>query len=65
LGHEVSAVGVAKMYAPFCSTLVIDEVDAALAPAVAAAGVRPVVAPTIMSDPEKAAAVAKAVLEAI
>lgn len=65
LGHEVSAVGVARLYAPFCSTLVLDDVDAALAPAVAETGVRPVVAPTIMSTPERAAALARTVLEAL
>lgn len=50
LGHEVSAVGVARLYADFVDVLVIDERDAALADRVREAGPRAVVAPTIMSD---------------
>ena len=62
LGHESSVVGVARLYAPCCGTLVIDEADAALAGAVEAEGVRAVVAPTIMKGPEESAALAKVVL---
>ena len=43
LGHEASVVGVARLYAPIASALVIDEVDAHLADAVEAAGMRCVV----------------------
>ncbi len=64
LGHEVSAVGVARLYAGIAGTLVIDEADAALAGGVRAAGLRCVVAPTIMSDPERAARLARTVLSA-
>jgi len=64
LGHESSALGVAELYAPWAGTLVVDLADAALAPAVAAAGVRCVVAPTVMADPAKAAALADQVLRA-
>jgi len=64
LGHESSVVGVARLYRDLCATLVVDEVDAALAPAVEAEGVRCVVAPTIMSDPERAAEVARRTLAA-
>ncbi|HUP87694.1 MAG TPA: 2-phospho-L-lactate transferase [Acidimicrobiales bacterium] len=62
LGHESSVVGVARLYAPCCATLVIDEADAPLAAAVEAEGVRAVVAPTIMTSPEVAAALAEVVL---
>ena len=55
LGHESSVVGVARLYAPFAATLVIDEADADLAAAVEAEGMRCVVAPTIMHGPEAAA----------
>jgi LPPG:FO 2-phospho-L-lactate transferase len=65
LGHDVSVVGVARLYAPLASALVIDEVDAPLADEVAAAGIRPVVAPTIMSDPSRAAALGRTVLESL
>ena len=50
LGHEVSPVGVARMYADFLDVMVLDERDAALAPRVEAAGPRAVVAQTIMRD---------------
>jgi LPPG:FO 2-phospho-L-lactate transferase len=62
LGHEPSVVGVARLYADLAATLVVDEVDAALAEAVEAEGVRCVVAPTIMSEPGVAAALARTVL---
>ena len=58
LGHEPSVVGVARAYADFVGTLVIDEADAASADAVEACGVRCVVAPTVMHTPDHAAALA-------
>jgi LPPG:FO 2-phospho-L-lactate transferase len=64
LGAEPSAVGVARWYASWVGTLVIDEADATSAAAVEAEGVRCVVAPTVMSTPERAADLAKAVLDA-
>ncbi|MEO1063079.1 MAG: 2-phospho-L-lactate transferase [Actinomycetota bacterium] len=64
LGHEVSAVGVARLYADVAGTLVIDEADADLAPAVEAVGLRAVVTDTIMSDPGRAAALARTTLGA-
>jgi LPPG:FO 2-phospho-L-lactate transferase len=65
LGHDVSVVGVARLYAELASVLVIDEVDRDLASAVAEAGLRPVVTSTIMSSPEIAAALARTALEAV
>jgi LPPG:FO 2-phospho-L-lactate transferase len=62
LGHDSSVVGVARMWAPYASVLVIDDADAERADEVAAAGMRPVVAPTIMTGPEEAAALARVVL---
>jgi LPPG:FO 2-phospho-L-lactate transferase len=50
LGHEVSPVGVARLYADFLDALVLDERDAGLAPRVESAGPRAIVAPTIMRD---------------
>ncbi|MDO8390882.1 MAG: 2-phospho-L-lactate transferase [Actinomycetota bacterium] len=52
LGMEASVVGVARLYAPIAATLVIDPVDAALAPAVEAAGMRVVITDSVMSTPE-------------
>lgn len=63
LGHEASALGVARWYAAEVGTLIIDEVDAELAPAIEAEGVRAVVAPTIMKDRASAAALAQLCLD--
>ncbi len=65
LGHEASVVGVARLYAPIATALVIDPADAHLADAVAAAGMTPVVVPSIMSSPEVAARLAEATLAAV
>ena len=65
LGEESSVVGVARRYRDVVATLVIDEADAELAPAVAATGVRPVVAPTVMSSPEAAAELARRTIAAV
>jgi LPPG:FO 2-phospho-L-lactate transferase len=65
LGHEPSVVGVARLWAPFAGTLVIDEADAGLAGAVEATGVRAVVAPAVMSGPAESAALARVVLDAV
>jgi LPPG:FO 2-phospho-L-lactate transferase len=62
LGHESTVVGVARLYAPLAAVLVIDEADAASAAAVEAEGLRCVVAPTIMSGPAEATALAEVVL---
>ena len=62
LGHEASVVGVARLYAPLASTLVIDEADADQVAAVEREGIRAVVAPTIMTGPPEAQALAKVVL---
>jgi LPPG:FO 2-phospho-L-lactate transferase len=64
LGHEVSVVGVARLYAPLAATLVIDDADAGLAGAVEDAGMNCIVAPTIMRGPSEAAALARVVLDA-
>jgi LPPG:FO 2-phospho-L-lactate transferase len=64
LGHEATAVGVANLYAEVAATLVIDTADAGLASHVEGAGVQPVVAPTVMSGPVEAAALARAALTA-
>lgn len=64
LGLEPTVVGVARLYAPFTGTLVIDEADADLAAAVEAEGVRCVVTPTVMHGVPEAASLAEAVLGA-
>ena len=65
MGFESSVVGVARWYAPWVGTLVIDEADAALAGAVESEGVRCLVAPTIMSSVEHAATLSRTVLDAV
>jgi LPPG:FO 2-phospho-L-lactate transferase len=64
LGHEASVVGVARLWAPWAAALVIDEADADLARDVERAGLRAVVAPTIMSGPAESEALAGVVLGA-
>ncbi len=64
LGTEPSVVGVARLYASWVGTLVIDGADAAHEAAVEAEGVRCVVASTVMSSPERAGDLAKVVLDA-
>lgn len=65
LGHEASVVGIARWYAPFASSLVIDEVDADLAPLVEAEGLRCIVAPSVMVDLDAATALAEVCLGAV
>jgi LPPG:FO 2-phospho-L-lactate transferase len=64
LGHEASVVGVARLYAHLAATLVVDDADADLAPAVEAEGMRCVVTPTVMHDQATAATLARTVLDA-
>jgi LPPG:FO 2-phospho-L-lactate transferase len=65
LGIEVSCAGIARAYADFCGTLVIDAVDAAHTAAVEAAGVHAVVADTMMRSPEIAADLARHALASV
>ncbi|MCY3785915.1 MAG: 2-phospho-L-lactate transferase [bacterium] len=64
LGHEASVVGVARLYAPVASALVVHSEDAPLAAAVEAEGMRCIVTPAIMHTPDDAAALARATLAA-
>ena len=63
LGHETSALGVARLYADVASGFVLDGVDAALEPAIRALGLRTLVTDTIMADDAGRARLARAVLE--
>lgn len=65
LGIEASVVGVARLYAPIASVLVIDPIDAHLASAVEAAGIGCLVRPSIMSTPQRARSLALACLAAV
>jgi len=64
LGHEASVVGVARLYAPIASTLIIDPADEHLAGQVEDAGMRALVVPSIMSSNVVSANLARAALAA-
>jgi len=62
LGHEVSPVGVARLYRDCVDVFVMDRRDSGLAPRVAALGMRPVVTDTLMTSPAKSRRLAQTVL---
>lgn len=62
LGHEASALGVAKLYRDFCGTMVIDDSDSDAKPAIEALGVKAVVCPTIMRSVSDKETLAREVL---
>jgi LPPG:FO 2-phospho-L-lactate transferase len=62
LGHESSARGVATLYTDVIDGFVLDNVDAALQPEVAALGLKTLVTDTIMADDDGRARVARDVL---
>ncbi|GAC1668484.1 MAG: 2-phospho-L-lactate transferase [Candidatus Limnocylindrales bacterium] len=65
LGHEPTALGVARSYADLIDAFVLDTIDAALAPAVEALGIRAVVTDTIMTDDASRTRLARMVLDAV
>jgi len=62
VGIEVSAVGLARHYRDLLGAWVIDEADAAAVPQVEALGLRCTAVDTIMTDDDRAEAVARAAL---
>ncbi|GAC1434877.1 MAG: 2-phospho-L-lactate transferase [Chloroflexota bacterium] len=63
LGHECSARGVARLYAGLLTHFVVDEVDAALAPAIQEElDMKVIVAPTLMSSLDDKRALARRLL---
>jgi LPPG:FO 2-phospho-L-lactate transferase len=62
LGHQSSALGVARLYAGLAERFVLDEADAALLPDVAATGTVATVLPTVMRDDEGRRALAAALI---
>lgn len=65
LGHEVSALGVARLYKDFVDLFVIDRCDRRFAEPIAELGMKSVVTDTIMSTPAKSLRLAGAVLQAL
>ena len=63
LGLQVSAIEIARHYQGFIDALVIDEQDSKCAQAVSDLGIKPVCAPTIMTDLADRIALAKTTLE--
>jgi len=64
LGHEISAVGVARIYQGLIDTMVIDTEDAALRDEIEGLGIRCVVTNTWMTDDNRKRQLATTVLEA-
>ncbi|MDA0270567.1 MAG: 2-phospho-L-lactate transferase [Chloroflexi bacterium] len=64
LGHEVSALGVARLYAGLVDLFVLDAIDEALLPDVRALGMDAVAFDTMMTGDAGRARVARAVIEA-
>jgi LPPG:FO 2-phospho-L-lactate transferase len=64
LGHEASALGVARQYVGIADAFVLDTVDAVQAPAIEALGMRAVVTDTVMTDDGARARLAAEVLSA-
>lgn len=62
LGHEATALGVARLYAGLVDRFVIDEADAAVRPQVEALGMAVDVMPTIMRTDADRAALARALI---
>ncbi len=63
LGEVPSALSVARRYRDFLDGFVLDRVDAALAPAVEAMGIRPLVTDTVILDPPARARLAEEILQ--
>jgi LPPG:FO 2-phospho-L-lactate transferase len=63
LGHDVSALGVARMYQDICGTMLIDPVDSAQLSAIEALGVKVVVHPTVMRNVEDKEILARRIVQ--
>jgi LPPG:FO 2-phospho-L-lactate transferase len=63
LGHEPTALGVAKLYTNFTGTLVIDPADQAQSSTIAALGMKVVVLPTVMRTRTQKRKLARAILD--
>lgn len=62
-GHEATALGVAKIYADFTGTLVIDPLDRAQASPISALGMKVAVLPTVMKTLAQKRKLARALLQ--
>ncbi len=62
LGHDSSALGVAKLYADFTGTFIIDPADKSQSAAISALGMKVAVLPTVMKTPAEKRKLARALL---
>ncbi len=65
LGHEVSPLGLAKLYRDCVGTLIIDQLDRRYLGPIRALGMNAIATDTIMTTPARAAALAEVVLDSI
>jgi LPPG:FO 2-phospho-L-lactate transferase len=65
LGHEVSALGVARIYRDLLDVMIIDEQDRTLKDKIERLGIRAVVTDTIMSSMEKKISLSQTVLKVL
>ena len=65
LGHEVSPLGIARLYRDIAGLMVIDIVDHRYLEPIERLGMRAVATDTIMTTPAKAARLARIVLDAL
>lgn len=63
LGHQATALGVAKLYADFTSTFVIDPADKTQAAAIGGLGMKVAILPTVMKTRAQKHRLARALLE--
>ncbi len=63
LGHDVSALGVARMYRDICGTFVIDPIDSAQGPAIESLGVEVVIHSTVMRNLEDKELLARRIMQ--
>jgi LPPG:FO 2-phospho-L-lactate transferase len=63
LGHESSALGVARIYAELLDGFILDDVDSELAPAIDTLGIRTLVTDTVMTDDAARARLAREALD--
>jgi LPPG:FO 2-phospho-L-lactate transferase len=62
LGHEPTALGVAKLYADFTGTFIIDPADRKQAAPIAALGIKVAILPTVMNTRQQKRKVARSLL---
>jgi len=65
MGHEATALGVARLYAEICGIFIVDEIDADLSSDIERLGMRCIVTRTLMKSDDTARALAATALNAV